>query len=347
MILFSLICIIFITMLAFPIGIGLSIKKFESKPLFIQQSNIKDPRYFAVSFREIFSKGWNKYDGSGCVKLSQLEKVIEVDQNEIPPNNVCNSIVYARSDIDFTPNKGIHFEKEIYAKGNAFLYDIPELRAIACDKNLLLGIDTNVIRWADAEGFLIVHEDCNLGISTSSASKLFIGRNCTFKRLYAPEIYLGIENVNLHKFVYSTFSDKKKVLINQNIIRDIEYVNDDNTDENKVFYNTIITKRNITVLANFEVQGHITSHKNVKIESNAIVHGNIFAEGNVFIGSNARVLGVVFSQENIHMDPDAVVGQPGKTKSIVARGDIIIENNCRVYGYIGTEGNGIICPKVS
>lgn len=345
MIFFSMICIIFILMLMFPIGIGLAAKKYESVPLHIQQSNIKNPRYFSLSFQNIFNKAWNEYDGSGILHMSQEEKVIEVEKIKLLPNEVCNCIVYADS-LDFSPNNGICFEKEIYARGNVRLEKIPVLRAIACKQNLIIGDGTRVVRWADSDGILIVHRNCDLGISTSSATKLLIGENCSFKRLYAPIIYLGVEKADLDSYAYTFFNDIKDPIVFSEVIRDIEYVDDEITNEKGVLKNTIITKKDLTVISGFEVQGHITSHKDIKIDDNAIVHGNIFSEGNVFIGKNSKVYGIVFSQENIYLETQAVIGQPRKLKSIVARGDITFERGCRVYGYISTEGTGRICPNL-
>ena len=48
-----------------------------------------------------------------------------------------------------------------------------------------------VIRWVDGEGLLCVNDNCNLGISASSAYGILLGKNCFFRRLYAPEIRLG------------------------------------------------------------------------------------------------------------------------------------------------------------
>lgn len=343
MLLFSIICIIFLLMIIFPIYVGVKASRGKSKPMFIKQSNTRDPRYFAVSFKKIIDKAWKSYEGYGVLRISKDEEVIEADKVELPSNEICKSLIYAEYS-NFIPKEGIIFEKEIYARRNVRLEKIPTIRAVACMRNLVLGSGTRVIRWADAEGTLTVHNDCDLGVSTTSAKRLLIGKNCSFKRLYAPEIWLGR---NYDGFdIYRNVAIPEGVIISSRIIRNIEYVDDNIVNEKGILPNTIITEHDITVLENFIVQGHISSHKDIKIGSNAIVHGNIFAEGNIFIGSNAIVLGVVFTQENIYIDDGAIIGQPNKIKSVVARGDIEFRSNCRVYGYIGTERAGSICPEV-
>lgn len=344
MILFAIICILFLIMLIFPIYIGLKTARYKSKPLFINQSNARNPRYFAISFKRIFDKAWKSYGGSGIISMSKEEKIIEADKVILLSGEICKSLIYAENS-NFIPREDIIFQKEIYVKKNAVLKKIPMVRAIACVGDLVLGNGTRIIRWADAEGTLIAHNDCDLGISTTSATMLLVGTNCFFKRLYAPEIWLGLDNDKYH--IGNNVIIPKEIVISSEIIRNIEYVDDEIVNEKGILTKTIITKHDITVLGNFVVQGHIRSHKDVKIDSNAVVHGNIFAEGNIFIGRNAIVLGIVFTQENIYIDDGAVIGQPNKIKSVVARGNIECGYNCRVYGYIGVEGTGKVCPKIS
>lgn len=330
-------------MLLFPIYVGLKAARRKSEPIFIQQSNTRDPRYFAVSFKKIIDKAWESYDGSGILKMSKNEEVIEVDKIELLANEVCKSFVYAENN-NFMPNEGITFDKEIFARSNARLEKIPLIRAIACMKELVLGDGTHVIRWADAEGTLIAHNNCDLGFSTTSATKLLIGKNCLFRRLYAPEIWLGRNDDELD--IGQNINIPGEVIVSSEIIRSIKYVDDEIVNDKGILSNTIITEHDITVLGNYVVQGHISSHKDIKICSNAVVHGNIFAEGNIFIGSNAVVLGTIFTQENIYVDDGVVIGQPHKIKSVVARGNIEFGSNCKVYGYIGSERTGKICSEV-
>lgn len=343
MVLFWIILIVFLVMLALPIYVGMKTAGSKSETLFIPQSNTRHPRYFSISFKKIVERALESYDGFGILRMSKDEEVIEADKIELIPNQICSALVYAENN-NFVPKEGISFDKEIYCKKNARLEKIPILRAIACRMDLVLGSGTQVMRWADAEGTLTARKNCDLGLSTTSATKLFIGKNCSFKRLYAPEIWLGLEEPEFHG--YKDFNMPNEVVINPEIIRNIEYVDDEIVDEDGILPKTIITKYNLRILGNYVVQGHIRSHKDIKIDSNAVVHGNVFAEGNIFIGSNAIVLGVVFTQENIYVDDGAIVGQPNKIKSVVARGNIEFGSNCRVYGYIGAEGTGMICPKI-
>lgn len=334
--------IIFIIMLLFPILFSLvSLRKSSGEVLDIQQSKIKDPRYFVKSFTRLFDQQWANYDGSGKIFLSREENILEADGiAEYPP--VCHSIVYAEN-LEFQPPAGISFEKEVYACQNAYLFGIKTVRAICSKKDLVLGSGTRVLRWVDAEGTLTVFDDCDLGISASSNTKIIIGSNSRFRRLFAPTILFGqapgeeslfndcSQDINLEAAALGCF-------------RNIKYVDDDLTDDAGVLTGSIITIHNIIVLNSLTVKGHIRSHKSIRLCDHAVVYGNLFAEEDIYLGQNARVYGTVFTQGNLYAESGVTIGQPGKTKSVIARGKIIFEKNCRVHGYVNSEAGGICCP---
>lgn len=257
----------------------------------------------------------------------------------------CDNVVLIRNE-DFSPPAGLLFNKEIYAFKNVFLSGVESVRAIACKGDLFLGKGTVVERWVDAEGILAAGDECELGMSASSLTKLVIGVNCRFTRLFAPVIFFGEEvgepnETSNHWRVINVITAATKV------VRNIKYVDDDVTDDNGVLDATIITKHNITVLNALSVKGHIRSHKNIHLGDDSTVFGNVFAEGEIYIGRNVRVYGSVFSQENIHVEAGSVIGQYGINKSIIARKEIIFEKDCCVFGFVSTEDYGISVPDES
>lgn len=335
--------VVFVIMLLFPIMFSLFIlRKSDGKVLEIQHSKIKDARYFVKSFTELFDNKWKDYDGSGKILLSHEEKIIEADITTQYPT-VCDSIVYAEN-MEFQPPAGIRFEKEIYACQNAYLFGIDTVRAVCCKKNLILDSGTHVVRWVDAEGALAVYDDCDLGISASSITKIVIGSNCRFRRLYAPAIFLGQvpEEESLIDDDWQTVD-----IAELNVFRNIKYVDDEIADEEGVLEGSIISTHDITVLNSLTVKGHIRSNKSIRLCDDAMVYGNIFAEGDVYLGNNTRVYGSVLTQENFYAESGVAIGQYGKIKSVIARGKIIFEKNCRVYGYVSSEKGGECCPDIA
>jgi len=331
----------FVIMLLFPILFSLFfLRKSSGKVLEIEQTKIRDPRYFVKSFTGLFDEKWADYDGSGKILLSREENILEADGLKEYPS-VCQSIIYAIN-LDFRPQAGTRFEKEVYARQNAYLSGVETIRAICSKKNLVLGNGTKVLRWVDAEGTLTASDDCDLGISATSTTKIIVGGNCRFRRLYAPTILFGQGTGEVLLDECSHNLNLKSTPLDE--LRNIKYVTNDLADDAGVLAGTIITIYDITVLNRLTVKGHIRSHKSIRLCDNAVIYGNLFAEEDIYLGQNTRVYGSVFTQGSLYAESDVTIGQPGKTKSVIARGKVIFNKNCRVYGYVSSEAGGECCP---
>ncbi|WP_299197073.1 polymer-forming cytoskeletal protein [Thermocrinis sp.] len=93
-------------------------------------------------------------------------------------------------------------------------------------------------------------------------------------------------------------------------------------------------ERVINLQGNFGITGNIT----IGGEKGPIfVNGNIFCDGDVEIEGDVWIKGDVFSQKSITLKNGVVVGEEGKVKSVVARGEILIEGPFRIYGYLHSE----------
>jgi cytoskeletal protein CcmA (bactofilin family) len=327
-------------MLLIPMLASSSQLKKDSKDAFlhVRRDMVRHPRYFGLSFAGMLEKALGGYDGSGRIQLSRLEDLTEASKGPLP--DVCETLVYAKD--DFTPPAGTIFQKEIYCAQNASIIACPEVRAIYAKGGLTIGAGTMIYRWLDAEGDVIVYDHCEGGMSISSASRVIIGRDCSFRRIYAPIVYLGFD---LYKgeTPQETESAANRQVFAEPVLRDVRYV-DDELAQDHVITGTIITKYALTVVEGIEIRGDIRSHESVTLHANTVVHGNIIAEGDIYIGENAQVLGDVFSQENIILEAGVTLGQYGDIKSTIARGGITAEANCRVHGYISAEHQGLCCP---
>lgn len=335
---------VFVVMILFPIAFSLfSLRKGSGEVLKIEQSRVKDPRYFVKSFTSLFDKKWADYDGSGKILLSRPESILEADKLADYPN-ICSSIVYAENQ-DFNPRGVIRFEKEVYACQNGYLSGIEAVRAICCKKDLVLDRDIRILRWVDAEGTLTVHDGCDLGISASSSTKIIVGSNCRFRRLYAPSIFFG--QPGKEKSYPNELSMDAGLKPRESIrSRNIRYVSNDTADKDGFFRGSIITTHALSVLEHLTVTGHIRSHKGIRLCDNSKVFGNIFAEGDIYLGKNARVYGSVFTQGGLYAESGVTIGQPGKIKSVVVRGKAVFNKGCTVFGYVSSETIGECSPEV-
>jgi cytoskeletal protein CcmA (bactofilin family) len=333
---------LFLVLLLFPIvNAVFYFKKYKSGILYINQERVRDARYFGKAFASLIESQLS--DGNdNQIKLSQLETFINGDvQTKYP--SVVPELVICRINEFYTPIGVQEFQKEIYSANNIVLNQGRLIaRALYSRKNIILGSETHIERWVDANGTLAIYNNCNLGISASSKERMSIGEGCSFRRLFAPEIRIGqYPGSNLD----STHGKNPKIYrmpIQNNKERNIKYIRKEMINDDGVVDFSLVSSRNVIINEKIIVQGDVRSHKGVKLWDDAVVCGNVFAEGDVILGRNAVILGNVFSQGNIVLEEGAVLGQQGRICSAIARGSITFSKNTFVFGYVSCEREGKI-----
>ncbi len=331
--------LVFLLLLLLPVIVAYGVyRRREGFLLFINQEKLRDPRYFGRSFSGMIESAIGSLKDGETIRLSKDERV--QDGASLPHGaHIIEDLVVTRMK-EFAPDRGSIFRKEIYASGDVLLRDIKEFRAVYAKKNLIIGQHAYLHRWADALGTVAVYDKCHLGISVTSESRMSIGHDCTFRRLYAPEIFLGQYPDKLDEEREEKDPRIYRLEVQKNKERNIQYISDDRINEDGIVDFSVLTKKNVKVIEGIIVQGDIRSDKVVHLCDNAVVCGNVFAEGNVILGRNATVLGSVFSQENVILEDQATVGQAGRISSLIARGEILVQGRATVYGYISAEKAG-------
>jgi len=329
--------LVYIVMFVWPlIGGLLSYHKDKNEPIFINQSKIKDPRYFAKSFTKSFFDRWSVYDNSGKIKISKSEDLDLADLVEKfdgEYNNVIASEFY-----DFIPSGHARFNKEIMVMQNAYLYGDIQIRAIKCMKDMIIGQGITVLRWVDAEGYLMIREHSDAGLSASSAHALGIGKNVKFKRLFAPVINIAmpqVKEIDPTKDIYG-------LIPNNHVRRDLDTVGEFDVDESRIWDYSIASNQQVSIQEDIIIQGHVRSVKGVRLLDRSIVCGNIFANQDIYIGRDVTVLGNIFTHGNIYLQDNVEIGQPHRISSIVASGTIDFGLNTRVFGYVHSEKGGTV-----
>lgn len=346
----ALFILAFVVLLLLPLGAAAILKPKSNKPLEIFSITSRHPRYFAQSFAEKFEK--NIDSTKAGIRLSKDEGLIRSDSSQILPE-VCDSVVYAQNET-FRAVPGTVFNKEIFACQEAYFMHNNQMRAVYSKKHLLLGNGTKVLRWADSEESVSVYDHCELGLSLSSAGRVVVGIDCTFQRIFAPTIDLGASpetrilaqrSVARVCNVYSDAIFRNVQYIGDNLAH-VDSLPDEHGMTHIIVNGSVITNHKVSMLERTELCGHIRTTKSATIYDNCIIHGNIFAEGDIYIGRNCRIMGNIFTQENLFIGQGVYIGQDGDIKSVVARGKITVEAQCRIHGYISTESQGLCCPDV-
>jgi len=333
--LFTIICILFFVFCLLPFVTGLRefSKKADAEPLKINMDYLRDPRYFAHAFKKILTDSFSPQGavkGLRLVGLSKQEAVQVVDSATVSGGGVVEDVYYVKGNLE-SAEKAL-FEKEIYVGGTATIGEENQLRALACDGDIRIARGTKIIRWIDAEGSLVVGKGCRLGTSASSGQGLAVGSGCSFKRLYGFPVVAGAAAGNLPPTKDAAAVDP---IVCECIERDREEVQPyENVNCN------IITSHSLTIGDHAVVRGHIKTHGKCTIGAGVTIAGNVFAEEEVQIGPGSRILGNLFSQGQVVCNAEATIGLAGKTKSLIGKKGVVLEEGVRVYGQVLTEGEG-------
>lgn len=339
-----LITIVMLIMMLAPLFLSwIYFLKSDGVILQISQDKSRDQRYFAHSFSDMIESALHSVKGN-TIKLSHEEKFLDMEdirqayRPEVDKLTlVLNEDFESASDLRF-------FHKEIYAAKNAAFYT-PNLtiRAAYSRHNMYLGNKIRVIRWVDGEETLAVYDDCDLGMSATAGRILSIGKNVTFRRLYAPIIHFGqypgaftdpMKGRDPLVFKLPVYSDKKN----------IKHVTHEHLTEYGTATYSVVTGSKTMIVEDAILQGDIHADRNVRICSGAGVLGNIFAENNILLEKGSFVVGNVFAQGNIEIEDDVMVGLEGRSVSVICRNKLFIGENVTIYGYVSSETKGFCCP---
>lgn len=328
--------ILFIVMLVFafvPGWLELRRKK-DDKNIYINNDYVKDPEYFAKSFKTKLLKQGQDLNSIKDGQLLELSKP-EIICCPLESANVVGAsygnITIFKNRINILPDS--KFSKEVVFLKPVVLSTGTMLRAGLCMDDCVLAPEVQVVRWLDARK-ITAGESCDLGVSTTARETLVLNAGCHFKRLYAPIIEIGKSFVPtnstlpavLPKPRYDTFFDNSKKL-KENMIYQVNIVKR---------HGDLLIKRGVTIT------GSIKSYGKITIASGATIFGNVFGNDDIIIETGARVLGDVFADGIVELGSGSSIGQPGKCKSLVTRKGIKLHTNCSIYGYVSTDGEGIV-----
>ncbi|HHZ18914.1 MAG TPA: polymer-forming cytoskeletal protein [Firmicutes bacterium] len=333
--------------------------KEDADPLFIEMDYTKSPCYFANSFRKILLDALgNNESKPGVYQLNlsksetvQVSKGIQIEDHASPEH-----ILYINGDL--RSGKEALVPKEVYVQGNATIGQDNHWRSLVCAGNVHLHQGTIFDRWLHADGSIQVEPQCQLGICTSSRQTLSLSDSCSFRRLYGFPIIVGkrakldapAEKMDL------AASEAAAALAPQSDDDELDHVEttqptidkpatlwmDEDLPPYTIKKCNIITPKTFKIGEHSVITGDIKSRQDLILGANVTVNGNIFADGNIHLGPAVKITGTVFTHGSITIEENVTIGVKGKIKTVIARKGITLKNGFVIYGYVMTEGTGIV-----
>lgn len=339
LIIISIILFIILFLLPFLPGILELIRKEDAEPLFISMDYIRNPRYFGKSFKRLIHRataGFTMSPGMREVKLSKDEKVELTHSLNVPADKEINHMLYVIG--KFVSGNNVKFNKEVYVIEDAIIGANNLIQAFAGDGNIKVEEGVLFRRWLDTEGDIVIDENCNLGISASSSSKLCVAQNCVFRRLFGMPIATGQNWISAIVDSIETAPLMDSVHTRSSFIR----ILDKTVPPDTILSDNVIFPQTVTIGKGSSFKGSVKSYGSITLEEGVTIAGNIFSDGDILIGRNVKIGGHVFSQMSIHISGQTVISNPDKIKSVIGKKSVNIEEDVIIYGYVATEGEGRI-----
>lgn len=313
------------------------VKKEDADPLPISMGYIRNPRYFAKSFKQILERateGFSLGHGIHNVKLSKEETLEITASLNIDDSREIDHLLYIQGNL--VSGRDVKINKEVYITGEAWIGPGNIIQALSAEGSVKIGHGTRFYRWLDAKDDMSIKGNCNLGISATSGGKLHLHGNCIFRRLFGRPISTGDSLLSSSDKI-ATFPPPVKPLSDQ-----LEFIrkNDPKVPPKTIEKSNIVFARDVQIGHHTIIRGDIKAYGKIVLEEDVTIFGNVLADGDIIIGKNAKIMGHLFSQTSIFISEGSFISHPDKIKSIIAKKAIHIDNNVTIYGYVTTEGRG-------
>lgn len=298
--------LIFILLLIAPFSFALIeyYRKKDAQQLDINQNYSKDPAYFGNSFMKLLNKSLEhvaeRKEGLMEVEISskKKERLLFFSKGSIIGKDYGDYIVVIDGYSKIEEGDKFISRKEVISFGNLTIRIHTKVRALLVKGGLRVEKPLEITRWMHVEGDCYIMNNSDLGINCYCMGMLHIKARCSFKRIFAKGIIVGMKR-------------KEETLHNDPV-----YIK-----------GTLRSKEGL----NLKVYGRETI-----IEGNVISDGDIIVEGSVWIKGN------IVSNNCVTLMRGCIVGEYGKIKSVVGKKGVKIISNAKIYGYIHTDGEGVI-----
>jgi predicted acyltransferase (DUF342 family) len=337
----SIIFVLFILFFFLPFlpGIIEIARKEDADPLYIAMDYIKDPRYFGKSFKLLLSRvtnGFTSAPGISDILLSKKERLQTTGSMDVLNTGKVDHLLCVQGDLNSHGNAQFH--KEVFVTGNASMGPNNTIQVLAADGSITIAADLQLKRWLDADGDIDIGARCNLGISASSGKKLHLGQNCIFRRLYGVPITTGNGGKTSIDDFESLLPPMETLPPELSFVR----IKDHTIPSGTIMGKNVVFPQDVKIGHGSILRGNIKSYGKLVLEDNVIIDGNLFADGDIVIGSGAKISGNVFSQKSVHISNGTVISRPDTIKSVIGKKAVRIEENVTIYGYVTTEGQGMV-----
>jgi predicted acyltransferase (DUF342 family) len=334
----ALIACAFVLLLGVPLVPGLLElrRPRDGKPLEVDPEYSRDPRYFGRQFRAqlLHRLERNPLEPATCSLQDQLliEPHLKIlDTLTLADHSNQSVLLVARRNSTIGENCLLG---DCYFADGVTLGNGTTVTCLAADADTWIGSNCRVDQWVDIEGNLYVKDRCDLGKSATAEGKLQLEEGCRFHRLWG----LPIQTAPSKQKIFLQKTDvPQPSTIDQTVVwgtHKLSLPKDTILSRDLVVYGDLEIGENSSLFGNIKTHGTLIVGPGVRIE------GNVFSRKNMFLGVNSQILGNLFSEREIHLASGTTVGDTFRQKSVIAAGQIRIESEVTIFGWVLTEKGG-------
>jgi hypothetical protein len=308
----------------------------DAGELHIAQDYVKDPRFFANSFRRklepLLAQAGEDLPYKSQIQLRKAEDLLIDRELILASKTGFRGIAISLGGARFANDSGSH---DLWIRGQAEIGERFRCWTLAVDGDLDLGAGCRIKRWVDSGGTAVVGPGTQLGQSASAAELLLLHDRVTFQRLYAQPIV-----------VVSTEENRGLAppKVDDPLIDDHAF-----TDDNGLCFphgctidHDIICSGNVRIGTGVRVTATIKAHGKVTILSGTTVDGNVISRAGIEIGDDCSITGNVFAEGDVTIGKHVTVGTAEAHKSVYSAGKVLLHPGVRVHGAIVAERGGTV-----
>ncbi|MGE5343945.1 MAG: hypothetical protein ACM3SY_20935 [Candidatus Omnitrophota bacterium] len=371
--------LVFFIMIAIPFLIAFLelARPKDNRPLHIDMFHLKDAFYFGKSFKKLIESNIGNIefiDTRGLIRLSKRETIELASARTFTRKAKVNNLLFIAGNLN--SEEKVIFSKEIYVKGECRIGPQNVVRALYGEKDIRVNPYGKIARWICGEGNIAIGAHCLLGRSVAAQGRLVIDNHCRFQSLSGqpimtvngmPPLSLS-DGISCDGFEYPEHQPvkrepawkifRKHVSVNcpvealypksqprRPLLDGKQWRVTDSQVRilpDAVIHENFVSRKNLYIGANCTIHGAVKSFQGIHIGPNAIIHGSVFAEGDIHIGNNCILLGNVFSQSGIRIGNGVKISRPDTIKSVIGKKRIQLGLNTLIFGYLLTEGIGVV-----
>ena len=325
-------------------------RKSDALPLNVVQQNAGDVRHFANGFRAY---------------IKVLEPILEQclkDRSTASgalPDGV-NYIVLGRTDeaamLAFHPQDANHpllvlagtdlivpsettFPQDIYARGHFAGGEKNSYRAILGDTSIYLGASTTVLRWVHAVGeFTAAGPGCTLYGRLSSESLIRLHAHCSFLRLNAPRIEIGI--VDAEAPGHAQFFTGSNTPASRRFLYDGDF----EVQAGQVITSDLVIRGKVRIGSGARISGSVKSVEDMAIEDGVSVEGSLISARGMRIGPHCIIHGPVVAERELAIAAGTRCGSVEHPTTVSAP-RIEVEEGVVLAGTLWAREQGLVVPS--